>query len=33
MRAFLAFEVSTPVKEYLQGVIWGMASRITGDIS
>jgi 2'-5' RNA ligase len=30
MRAFLAFEVSAPVKEYLQGIIRGMASRITG---
>jgi 2'-5' RNA ligase len=30
MRAFLAFEISAPVKEYLQGVIRGMASRITG---
>jgi 2'-5' RNA ligase len=30
MRAFLAFEISVPVKEYLQGIILGMASRITG---
>lgn len=30
MRAFLAFEVSAPVKEYLQGVIRFMAPRVTG---
>jgi 2'-5' RNA ligase len=30
MRAFLAFEISAPVKEYLQGVVRVMASRVTG---
>ncbi|MBP1733953.1 MAG: 2-5 ligase [Deltaproteobacteria bacterium] len=30
MRAFLAFEISAPVKEYLQGVIRGMASKAGG---
>ena len=30
MRAFLAFEISAPVKEYLQGVSRIMASKATG---
>lgn len=30
MRVFLALEISPPVKEYLQGIIKIMASRITG---
>ena len=30
MRAFLAFEISAPVKEYLQGVSQIMASKATG---
>lgn len=30
MRAFLAFEIASPVKDYLQGVIGLMASRIPG---
>jgi 2'-5' RNA ligase len=30
MRAFLAFEISAPVKEYLQGVSRIMASKVTG---
>jgi 2'-5' RNA ligase len=30
MRAFLAFEVSAPVKQYLQGIIRFMSPRVTG---
>jgi RNA 2',3'-cyclic 3'-phosphodiesterase len=30
MRAFFAFEISASVKEYIQEVIKGMASRVTG---